>query len=138
LACNQRYLQALATVDDPTPGYDDLRKLTEPKRERGRSYAGFNPAREQEVRLFTAVLTGDHIAQGFRNRDIRLAVYGTGTLGRKRQRQSATVGRLLKRLHVRGLVAKVPRTRRWRITERGRHILGDTLCAYRRYNAQAA
>jgi hypothetical protein len=138
LACNQRYLQALAAVDDPTPGYDDLRKLTEPKREGRRSYAGFNPVREQEVKLFTAVLTGDHIAQGFRNRDIRLAVYGAGTAGSKRQRQSAAVGRLLKRLHVRGLVAKLPHTRRWRVTERGRHILGNTLRTYRRYNAQAA
>ena len=25
LACNQRYLDALAAVDDPTPAYDDLR-----------------------------------------------------------------------------------------------------------------
>jgi hypothetical protein len=45
LACNQRYLEALAAVDDPTPGYDDLRQLTEARRQRGRSFAGFNPAR---------------------------------------------------------------------------------------------
>ena len=71
LACNQRYLEALAAVDDPTPGYDDLHKLTEPQRQHGRSYAGFNPARQEEIRLFAAVLAGDHIAQGFRNQDIR-------------------------------------------------------------------
>jgi hypothetical protein len=34
------------------------------------------------------------------------------------------VGRLLKRLHVRQLVAKIPRTRRWRVTQRGRQWLG--------------
>ena len=138
LACNQRYLEALAPVDDPTPGYDDLKTLTEPKREQGRSYAGFNPARAEEVRWFAAVLAGDHIGKGFRNKDIRLALYDGVKEQRRRQRQSAAIGRMLNRLHVRGLVKKVPRTRLWRMTDRGRAILGDTLRTYRRYSTQAA
>lgn len=138
LACNQRYLQALAVVDDPTPCYDDLRSLTEPKRQHGRSSAGFNPACEQDVRLFAAVLAGDHIAKGFRNRDIRLALYKPSKDKHRHRRQSAAVGRLLKRLHIRGLLKKVPHTRLWRVTESGRRVLGDTLHTYRRYNAQAA
>ena len=138
LACNRRYLEALAAVDDPTPGYDDLKILTERKRQHGRSYAGFNPARAEEARLFSAVLAGDHVAQGFRNRDIRLALYGSARNRRQRLRQSAAVGRLLKRLHVRGLVKKVPHSRRWRVTERGRTLLTDTLRTYRRYQPQAA
>jgi hypothetical protein len=138
LACNQRYLEALAAVDDPTPGYDDLKKLTEPQRHQGRSYAGFNPAREEEVRLFAAVLAGDHIAQGFRNQDIRAALYTEAAKDPLRQRHSAAVGRLLKRLQVRGLVVKVPRSRRWRVTDQGRHVMGDTLHTYRRYSTQAA
>ena len=71
LACNRRYLDALAVVDDPAPAYQDLRQLTEPKVVDGRSYAGFNPARRDDVRLFKAVLDGDHITRGFRNADIR-------------------------------------------------------------------
>ena len=138
LACNQRYLEALAAVDDPTPGYDDLKKLTEPQRQQGRSYAGFNPAREEEARLFAAVLAGDHIAQGFRNQDIRAALYTESSNDPRRHRHSAAVGRLLKRLHVRGLVVKVPRSRRWRVTDQGRRIMGDTLQTYRRYQTQAA
>jgi hypothetical protein len=136
LACNQRYLDALAAVDDPTPGYDDLKALTERQRAHGRSYAGFNPARAEEAHLFAAVLAGDHVAQGFRNRDLRGALPAQPATDH--QRHSAAIGRLLKRLHVRGLVIKVPRTRRWRVTERGRRILGETLQAYRRYHAQAA
>lgn len=138
LACNQRYLEALAAVDDPTPSYDALHALTERQRQRGRSYAGFNPARQEETRLFAAVLAGDHIAQGFRNHDIRAALYSAAKTVKQRRRQSAAVGRMLKRLHVRGLVAKVPRTRRWRLTANGRRVLGDTLHTYRRYTAQAA
>lgn len=89
LACNQRYLQALAAVDDPTPAYDDLRTLTEPKRQQEHSYAGFNPAREQEAKLFQAVLAGDGIAQGFRNQDVRVPLFGDSKDRKKRQRQSA-------------------------------------------------
>jgi hypothetical protein len=138
LACNQRYLDALAAVEDPTPAYEDLKKLTERQRDGGRSYAGFNPAREEDVRLFAAVLAGDNIAQGFRNKDIRSVIYVKQVRAPERQRHSAAVGRLLKRLHVRGLVNKVPRTRRWRVTEQGRSILSDALRTYRRYYTQAA
>ena len=138
LKCNQRYLEALAVVDDPTPALDELDNLTEPKRQQGRSYAGFNPARQQEMRLFSAVLAGDHIAQGLRNHHIRAALYARTKNDRERRRQSAAIGRLLKRLHVRGLLAKVPHTRRWRVTDKGRRVLGDTLHTYRRYHTQAA
>lgn len=136
LACNRRYLEALSAVKDPTPSYDDLKRLTEPQREAGRSSAGFNPAREEETELFAAVLAGDHIAQGFRNKDIRAALK-TFRAGGSVRRASAGVSRLLKRLHVRRLIAKVPRTRRWRVTEQGRRILGDALMTYRRYQRQA-
>ena len=138
LDCNRRYLDALTPVDDPTPGYDDLKILTEAKREQGRSSAGFNPARDEDARLFAAVLAGDHIGKGFRNRDIRMALFGSATDKRRRHRHSAAIGRLLKRLHARALVKKVPRTRLWRVTDHGRRVLGDTLRTYRRYSAQAA
>jgi len=138
LACNYRYLEALTPVDDPTPSYDDLKTLTEPKHQNGRSSAGFNPAREEDVHLFAGVLAGDHIGKGFRNQDIRQALFGGAPDKKRRQRQSAAVGRLLHRLHVRGLIKKVPHTRLWRVTDRGRHVLGDTLRTYRRYCAQSA
>ena len=132
LACNRRYLDALAVVDDPAPAYQELRQLTEPKVVEGRSYAGFNPARREDVQFFSAVLDGDHIARGFRNGDIREPLFGNPKQSVLQRCASAAVGRLLKRLHVRHLVAKIPRTRRWRVTERGRHLLGMALQLYRR------
>ncbi len=128
LACNQRYLDALAVVDDPAPAYQELRQLTEPKVVASRSLAGFNPARREDVRLFAAVLDGDHIARGFRNKDIRAALFRDD---QPSSRNSAAVGRLLKRLHVRHLVAKIPRTRRWRVTASGRHLLSLAVQLYK-------
>ena len=116
-------------VDDPAPAYLQLRQLTEPKDVAGRNSAGFNPARRDDVRLFAAVLDGDHIARGFRNRDIRSALFGPDA--KSPASRSAAVGRLVKRLHVRSLVAKIPRTRRWRVTETGRHLLSLAVQLYR-------
>jgi hypothetical protein len=127
LACNQRYLDALAVVDDPAPAYQELRQLTEPKVVAGRSLAGFNPARREDVRLFAAVLNGDHIARGFRNKDIRAVLFHTD----QHSSRTSAVGRLLKRLHVRHLVAKIPRTRRWRVTTSGRHLLSLAIQLYK-------
>jgi hypothetical protein len=129
LACNRRYLDALAVVDDPAPAYQELRQLTEAKTVAGRSSAGFNPARADDVRLFAAVLDGDHIARGFRNRDLRTALFGASSSTARRH--SAAIGRLLKRLHVRRLVAKIPHTRRWRLTDTGRHLLSRAVQLYR-------
>jgi hypothetical protein len=128
LACNRRYLDALAVVDDPAPAYQQLQKLTEPKKVGGRSSAGFNLARREDVRLFAAVLDGDHIACGFRNKNIRVALFGANV--QPSARQSAAVGRLLKRLHSRQLVAKIPRTRRWRVTTTGRRLLSQAIQLY--------
>jgi hypothetical protein len=129
-AANQRYLAALAVVSDPAPAYRQAERLAGPTRVAGRCYAGFNPAKRSDVRLFEAVLRGEHLLHGCRNGDIRRILYGEAKAAPERRRQSAAVGRLLKRLHVRGLVAKVPRTRRWRVTDTGHHLLGAVVRLY--------
>lgn len=129
-AANQRYLAALAVVSDPAPAYRQAERLSTAKRVAGRSYAGFNPARRSHVRLFEAVLRGEHLLHGFRNADIRRLLYGEAKAAGERRRQSAAVGRLLKRLHVRGVLAKVPRSRRWRVSEAGQRLLGTVVRLY--------
>jgi hypothetical protein len=121
---NESYLDALSVVGDPAPSYQQVSQLTESKVSRGRRYAGFNPARREDVRLFQAVLSGENLLRGFRNAEIRRAMWGESRDPRERQRQANAVTRRLNRLHVRGLVAKIPRTRRWRVTHSGQRLLG--------------
>jgi hypothetical protein len=132
LAANERYLEALSVVENPAPAYRQAEKLTEPVVKAGRSYAGFNPAIRSDVKLFEAVLDGNPIVRGFRNADIREALYKTADDPVGRRRQSAAVGRLLKRFHVRGLIRKVPRTRRWHVTTKGHGVLQGILQLYHR------
>jgi hypothetical protein len=126
-AANDRYLDALSVVNDPTPAYRQVRELTESKIHQGRRYAGFNPARGKDVRLFKAVASGNHELRGFRNAEIRNRMFRETRDPVERKRQATHVSRLLKRLHVRGLIARIPRTRRWKITVRGRSLIGAVL-----------
>ncbi|MGZ3392440.1 MAG: hypothetical protein ACXVCF_23015, partial [Isosphaeraceae bacterium] len=77
LAANERYLEALSVVEDPAPAYRQVEELTEPVVASGRSHAGFNPASGADVKLFSAVLDGNHLVRGFRNADIREALHGS-------------------------------------------------------------
>jgi hypothetical protein len=126
-AANERYLNALSVVENPTRSYQHVAHLSESKVHRGRRYAGFNPARRKDIQLFQAVMRGEHQIRGFYNAHIREALWGQAHDHHHRTRQSRAVSRLLKRLHVRGVVAKIPHTRRWRITATGQQLLGAIL-----------
>lgn len=131
LAANARYLEALAIVDDPTTAIRQLRTVTRRKRTRtGQSVRAFNPLSDEDQRIFKALLTGANTINGFRNRDIRESLAGTpflGTCGKCVRKQSAKISRLLKRLHIYGLIAKIPRSRRWRLTNKGWALLSASI-----------
>ena len=81
-------------------------------------------------RIFKALLSGDNTINGFRNQDIRTRLAGSPflrTCGRCAIRQSAKISRLLKRCHIYGLIAKVPRSRRWRLTKIGLVLLSAAI-----------
>ena len=131
LQANTRYLDALAAVDDPTPGTQALQRLTTTKKDAaGRSCPGFNPLAQHDATLFKSLMAGEHCLHGFANRDIRSRLAGARWLrpcADNPKKASAKVGRCFRRLHAHGLIAKIPRTRRWRVTSYGRNVMGKSL-----------
>lgn len=127
LAANKRYLEALAVVDEPSTALKQMNAITAPKRTpAGQSVKAFNPLSLEDQRFFKALLSGANTIHGFRNRDIRVRLAGSPFLQSCERcvvTQSAKVSRLLKRLHIYGLIAKVPRTRRWRLNNQGWALL---------------
>jgi hypothetical protein len=124
-----RYLNALAQVDDPTPSLRDLDAITTRKRPAtGRTVTAFNPVARPEHQLFVALMSGEHAVHGFANRDLRAKLAGSAVrLSEDPKRPSAQVRRLLHRLHAYGLVAKIPRSRRWRVTGFGHRVMGASV-----------
>jgi hypothetical protein len=137
-AANERYLDALSVVADPTAAYREVTAVAESKRSGDRRYAGFNPARRDDACLFQAVLNGDYLVRGFRNRDIRVALWGESRDRTERLRQSHRVTRLLARLHIRDLLARIPHTRRWRVSALGQQVLTKLVRLHYHGLAQAA
>ena len=115
-----RYLDALAVVVDPEVSDELLDQACNQAALHGRQRRALNPLSRQDQRLFQAVLDGDQALHGFSNADIarRLdIVYSQNpTL---RRRQSARVSRLLQLLRAHGLIKKLPRCRRYRVTDKG-------------------
>jgi hypothetical protein len=72
-------------------------------------------------------MAGDHLLKGFKNADIREWLWGPSRDRAQKTRKANAVTRLLKRLHVRRLIAKIPRTRRWRTTALGQKLLGTII-----------
>ncbi|MGH7818496.1 MAG: hypothetical protein ACREQ9_01865 [Candidatus Binatia bacterium] len=62
------------------------------------------------------------------NRDLRLKLARTSIpLAVDTLKQSAQVTRLLRRLHAHGLIAKIPHSRRWRVSLSGRPVMAAAL-----------
>jgi DNA-binding IclR family transcriptional regulator len=61
---------------------------------------------------------------GFTNRDLRQKLAHTPyPLAPEADKRPGRVTRLLRRLHAHGLVAKIPHSRRWRVSLAGRHTM---------------
>jgi len=127
---NLRYLDALAPVKDPEVGYQQLRPLVQSQQHAGRRYAGFNVAKQDDIDLFAAVLAGEHVLHGFRSENIRERIHGACKDPVIRRRQAQAISRRLKRLHVRGLIAKIPRSHRWMVSAKGQRLLSKVIRLY--------
>jgi hypothetical protein len=126
-AC-QRYVQALADVDDPRQAYQQVHRLTRTCTRQGRQARGLNPLHPEDSALFEAVCRGEHLIQGFRNRDIVRRLYPDRPVSQSiRQQRSRKITRLLRMLWTHRLIAKIPRSRRWRVTTQGRRLMSSTM-----------
>jgi len=127
---NHGYLDGLAALVPEKPDEETLHQLSRRVRRKGRSHRGFNPADKNDLALIKAVCRGKYALGGFRNADIREELYGHTSNKRKKRRDAARTTRLFKRLHVRGWIRKVPRSRRWKMTPRGRKTLMWIITVY--------
>jgi hypothetical protein len=114
LAANRRYLAFLSDLADPSAGVRQVERLAEPIRQEERSYRGFNLFRAEDVALFTALARGDWQISGFRNSSLRRVLP---------HYSGPQLSRLLKRLHVHGLIRKVGHTYKYYLTHTGQQVV---------------
>jgi hypothetical protein len=118
---NERYLESLSKVDLTASLAETVKPLCRPTKWRGRNVRGLQPFHADDCALLTAIARGEFALSGFRNRDLHPLLCGTTTVDETTaRRQSAKITRLIRILRAHGLVSKVPKSHRYRITDRGR------------------
>ena len=128
-AANQRYLEALGTFDADTPLSKLTDKLCRPVQQGKRRHRGLRPFDPEEALLLETISRGEFEIAGFRNRDIRRALYGETEDADERRKQAGRISRRLAMLRAHGLIKKVPRTHRYLCTTQGRTAITALLAA---------
>jgi len=130
-AINNRLAESLASVAETTPLGQLLKPLGQPVFQDGRRVArALNPLTGADGELLRALANGDFLLHGFRNRDLRVALYGHATDAAQRRKQSAAITRLLAIVRAHGLIVKLPKTHRYQLSAEGKRIVTALLAAH--------
>jgi hypothetical protein len=128
---NDRYLDALASLEDTTPLGELTAALCRPTRWKGRHVRALHPWSPDDLELLRTVARGDFLQNGLRNADLRAALYGDDPPNAsERRRRSAATTRRIRLLRAHGLLAKRPRSHRYILTEKGQRVTSALLAAY--------
>jgi len=121
---NERYLDALASLDTTTRLDEILAPVCRRSRTRGaRPVRGLRPWSPDDQALLEAIQRPEFLLAGFRNRDLATLLYpNESATPEAKRRAAAKVSYRLGILRDHGLIAKLPNTRRYRITTKGRQV----------------
>jgi hypothetical protein len=127
---NERYLDALASVDESSTVDELVEDLTRPVQWNGQRVRALRPLDAADSALLEAVGRGEFVVNGLRNRDLQRLLFDTAAESPKEaKRRSARVSRQLRMLRAHGVIQKVPKTHRYQITAAGRKAITAILTA---------
>lgn len=123
-AANERYLSALATIDESATVEELAHRLEQPVQWGGRRVRGLRLFHGPDAALLAWISRGEFAINGLRNRDLQTHLFPTPAADeREARRRSARGSRLLRILRAHGLLRKVPHTHRYLVTDHGRKAL---------------
>jgi hypothetical protein len=127
---NERYLDALASVDDSTSLRELVGRVEKPVTWSGKPVRALHPFEDQDRRLLEIISRGEFMINGLRNKDLQPLLYITGAKSvEERRRRSSAISRKLRLLRAHHLLRKVPGSHRYHITPTGRQIATAVIAA---------
>jgi len=125
---NARYLEALAVVGDLGVGQRELDRRCAPVEHQGQRRRALQPLGRDDQALFEAALRGEYAVRGFRNGELAERLFGpVPSDPAERRRRCGRVSRRISLSRAHGLVAKVPRARRYRVTASGQRFMSTAI-----------
>jgi hypothetical protein len=130
-SANNRLAESLASVAETVPLGKLLEPLAQPIRDaHGRRVRALQPLVGRDGALLRCLARGDFLLQGFRNRDLRAALYGAAKDAAERRKQAAALTRQLGLLRAHGLIVKVQKTHRYHLSAAGKRLTAALAAAY--------
>ena len=127
----ERYLEALAGVEEQTTLEELIEQLGQPRPWGGRRVRALRPRGDERARL-EVIRRGEFTRNGFRNRDLQGLFFAAAARDRREvRRRSAWVSRKLRLLRAHGLLRKIAGTYRYQLTETGQKAITAILAALR-------
>jgi DNA-binding MarR family transcriptional regulator len=123
LGCNLRYLAFLSSLDDPSAGERDLRRLSQPRVGTDPSVKGLNFFSPVDQSLLRTMQHGEFNIHGWRRADLVARLH----------LPPSALSRQLRRLRLLGLIKKVTHTYRYYLTRLGRAAIAAA-CSLTRFN----
>jgi hypothetical protein len=120
-AC-ERHLEALAAVECTIPLGEAVAPICRPITRHGRRYRALRPMAEFDQAVLRAINHVDFTLHGVRNRDLQATLRHVLPARLSPQQRSGRIGRTLQLLRAHGLLAKISRTQRYRVTAKARQI----------------
>lgn len=116
---NARYLDFIASFEDNSEGKKNLWKISKKETDNNRSYREFNFFNENDAQILNALMSGGFNINGFRNKNLRKIL--------NNQFSSAQMSRIIKRLHVFGLIKKIKNSFKYYLTKFGKKVIAAGL-----------
>jgi hypothetical protein len=137
-ACNMRYFESLSNVDNNDNIDKEIEILCNSKNvklssksEKPRRYSGFNLLSDSITKVFNAILSGEFVIRGFRNKDLRQKLLNLGLFSEDDlfnvKKLSGKITRLIAKLRAHKIITKLNKTCRYRVTKSGEKILSRVL-----------
>jgi hypothetical protein len=138
-AANERYVEALASVDESRSLAELAEAVCQPVVWQGKRSRALNPLAAADGQLLEAVNRGEFAINGFRNRDLRGLLFPPPPrAAAEERRRSAVISRKLRLLRAHGLIHKIPKTHRYQLSPHGRAVINALLAARQASTAKLA
>jgi hypothetical protein len=125
---NKRYLDALSAVSVKTPSYQLLDRVSKRVKKKNKNYRAVRPIDAEEARFFRAIHCGENLLRSFSNGDIQSRLHESPPRDKREARiRSNHVGRRLRLFRAHGLIRKLSRSRRYRLTRKGIMVMATVL-----------
>ena len=120
-AANKRFLDSICNIIPQKSIEKEINSVCAKKKVHGRHYTGYHVWSPETFALFEAISDGKYLIRGFTNKEIRKTLYPQKASSKQ---ISGKVSREFAKLRAHGLIRKIPHSRRYLVSDKGRRVMG--------------